>query len=207
MQVPDFKSRVVPVVSLDHVDQALPLAQALLAGGIDVIEITLRRSGGLPAIERLARDCPEIAVGAGTLLSVEDVAHARKAGAKFGLSPGFDPEVIEAAGWHALPFIPGVMTPTEAMQARSLGCTLLKLFPAEQAGGIGMLRALRGPLPALSFCPTGGIGPENLASYLAEPNVRMVGGSWLAPTRLIEAGDWGAITRLAAEAVRASASS
>jgi 2-dehydro-3-deoxyphosphogluconate aldolase/(4S)-4-hydroxy-2-oxoglutarate aldolase len=203
MQLPQFKSRVVPVVSLEHADHALPLAHALLEGGIDVIEITLRRPGGLPAIERLARDCPEIAVGAGTLLSADELARVHDAGARFGLSPGFDPEVIEAAGWHVLPFIPGVMTPTEAMQARSLGCTLLKLFPAEQAGGIGMLRALRGPLPDLSFCPTGGIGPDNLSRYLAEPNVRMVGGSWLTPASLIEAQDWEAIRRLAAEAVQA----
>jgi 2-dehydro-3-deoxyphosphogluconate aldolase/(4S)-4-hydroxy-2-oxoglutarate aldolase len=203
MQLPDFKSRVVPVVSLDRVDHALPLAHALLAGGIDVIEITLRRPGGLPAIERLARDCPEIRAGAGTLLSVEDVARAHAAGARFGLSPGLDPEVIEAARWHGMPFIPGVMTPTEAMQARALGCTLLKLFPAEQAGGVGMLRALRGPLPDLSFCPTGGIGPDNFSRYLAEPSVRMVGGSWLTPANLIEAGDWRAIEHLATQAMRA----
>ena len=203
MQLPEFKSRVVPVVSLDRVDHALPLAHALLEGGIDVIEITLRRPGGLPAIERLARDCPEIRVGAGTLVSVEDVARAHAAGARFGLSPGLDAEVIEAATWHGMPFIPGVMTPTEAMQARRLGCTLLKLFPAEQAGGIGMLRALRGPLPDLGFCPTGGVGPDNLVRYLAEPNVTMVGGSWLAPANLIEAEDWLAIRRLAAEAAGA----
>ena len=201
MQWPAFKSRIVPVVSLEHAHHALPLAHALLAGGIDVIEITLRRPGGLPAIERLARECPEMCVGAGTLLTVDDVSRAKAAGATFGLSPGFNPDVLEAAGWQDLPFIPGVMTPTEAMQARDLGYTLLKLFPAEQAGGVGMLRALRGPLPDLSFCPTGGIGPDNLSGSLAEPNVRMVGGSWLTPTSLIEAGDWAAITRLASGAI------
>ena len=200
MQLPIFRSRVVPVVSIESADEALPLAEALLEGGIDVIELTLSRPGGLPGIERLSRELPQICVGAGTLLSVEDMARARDAGARFGLSPGATPALFEAAHRTGLPFIPGVMTPSEAMQARAAGFGLLKLFPAAQAGGLGMLRAIRGPLPDLAFCPTGGIDASNLREFLAQSNVKCVGGSWITPATCVQSGDWPAITRLAREA-------
>ena len=200
MKLPVFRSRVVPVVSIDSVEQALPLAEALLEGGIDVIELTLRRPGGLPGIERLSRSLPQICVGAGTLLSAEDVSRARDAGARFGLSPGATPELFEAVHRVGLPFIPGVMTPGEAMQARAAGFLLLKLFPAAQAGGIRMLRAIRGPLPDLAFCPTGGVDAGNLREFLSESNVKFVGGSWVTPATCIQSGDWSTITRLAREA-------
>lgn len=200
MTLPAFRSRVVPVISFESADDALPVAEALLRGGIDVIEVTLRRPGGLPAIARLARDLPAICTGAGTLLGADDLRRARAAGAAFGLSPGSSEALLDAATDHRFPFIPGVMTPSEAMRARERGFMLLKLFPAAQAGGLAMLRALRGPLTDLQFCPTGGVSPDNLAAFLAEPNVRLVGGSWLAPSALIEARDWAGIERLATQA-------
>lgn len=200
MTLPAFRSRVVPVISFESADEALPVAEALLRGGIDVIEVTLRRPGGLPAIARLARDLPAIQTGAGTLLSADDLGRAREAGAAFGLSPGASETLLDAALGLRFPFIPGVMTPSEAMRARERGFVLQKLFPAAQAGGIAMLRALRGPLADLMFCPTGGVSPDNLAAFLAEPNVRLVGGSWLAPPALIAARDWVGIERRAAEA-------
>jgi 2-dehydro-3-deoxyphosphogluconate aldolase/(4S)-4-hydroxy-2-oxoglutarate aldolase len=206
MFLPAFRSRVVPVVSFESVDDALPVAEALLRGGIDVIEITLRRPGGLPAIARLRRELPEICVGAGTLLTADDLHRARDAGAAFGLSPGASEALLETAAEQHWLFVPGVMTPSEAMRAREHGFKLQKLFPAEQAGGIRMLRALRGPLADLQFCPTGGIGPDQLPAYLAEPNVRLVGGSWIAPAALISAGDWSGIERLAREATAIGAS-
>jgi 2-dehydro-3-deoxyphosphogluconate aldolase/(4S)-4-hydroxy-2-oxoglutarate aldolase len=198
--LPSFQSRVVPVVSIDSADQAEPLAEALLAGGIDVIEITLRRPGGLPGIAQLARRALPICVGAGTLLDADDVRRAVDAGARFGLSPGCTPALAEAALRAKLPFIPGVMTPSEVMAAQALGFKLMKLFPAAQAGGIAMLRALAGPLQDVRFIPTGGVRADTLAEWLREPNVERVGGTWIAPADLIACNDWNGITRLAREA-------
>jgi len=201
---PSFRSRVIPVVSIDSAAQAVPLAEALLAGGIDVIEITLRRPGGLPGIAELARRSLPICVGAGTLLDGDDVRRAVEAGARFGLSPGCTPALADAVLRARLPFVPGVMTPSEVMAARALGFQLMKLFPAAQAGGIAMLRAMAGPLQDVRFIPTGGVRADALAEWLREPNVERVGGTWIAPVDLIERADWTGIARLAREASAAA---
>ncbi|MFM7569207.1 MAG: bifunctional 4-hydroxy-2-oxoglutarate aldolase/2-dehydro-3-deoxy-phosphogluconate aldolase [Betaproteobacteria bacterium] len=201
---PSFRSRVIPVVSIDSAAQAVPLAEALLAGGIDVIEITLRRPGGLPGIAELARRSLPICVGAGTLLDGDDVRRAVDAGARFGLSPGCTPALADAVLRARLPFVPGIMTPSEVMAARALGFQLMKLFPAAQAGGIAMLRAMAGPLQDVRFIPTGGVRADALAEWLREPNVERVGGTWIAPVDLIERADWTGIARLAREASAAA---
>lgn len=201
---PSFRSRVIPVVSIDSAAQAVPLAEALLAGGIDVIEITLRRPGGLPGIAELARRSLPICVGAGTLLDGDDVRRAVDAGARFGLSPGCTPALADAVLRARLPFVPGVMTPSEVMAARALGFRLMKLFPAAQAGGIAMLRAMAGPLQDVRFIPTGGVRADALAEWLREPNVERVGGTWIAAVDLIERADWTGIARLAREASAAA---
>ena len=202
---PAFRSRVVPVIVITDVAQAVPMAHALLEGGIDVMEITLRHAAGLGAIEAVARAVPEMHVGAGTVTRAAEVQAVVDAGASFALSPGMTPAVCEAAIDAQLPFVPGVMTASEVMQARDLGFSLMKLFPAAQAGGVGMLKALAGPLGDVAFCPTGGVSLANMNDFLALPNVAMVGGSWLTPVAQVEAGDWAAITRLAQEATAQAA--
>lgn len=201
---PDFRSRIVPVIVISHVAQAVPLAHALLEGGVDVMEITLRHAAGLPAIEAVARAVPEMQVGAGTVTRAAEMPQVRDAGARFALSPGMTPTLVQAAIECRLPFVPGVMTPGEVMAARDGGFGLLKLFPAAQAGGLAMLKALAGPLGDMQFCPTGGVSLSNLADFLRLPNVAMVGGSWLAPLDLVEAGQWAEITRLARQASEAA---
>lgn len=199
-QRPMFTSRVVPVIVVTKAAQAVPLAEALLDGGIDAMEITLRHAAGLAAIEAVAKGVPAMQVGAGTVTVAGDMARVKEAGARFALSPGMTDVLVAEAMAHRLPFVPGVMTPGEVMRARDHGFKLVKLFPAAQAGGLGMLKALGGPLPDMQFCPTGGISLANLQDYLRLDNVAMVGGSWLTPLELVEAGDWAAITRLAREA-------
>jgi len=201
---PDFRSRVVPVIVITDVAQAVPLAHALLEGGIDVMEITLRHAAGLPAIAAVARAVPAMQVGAGTVTRAHEVAQARDAGARFALSPGLSDALAQAAIDCALPFIPGAMTPSEVMHARDLGFGLVKLFPAAQAGGVAMLKAMGGPLPDMQFCPTGGVSLANLREYLQQPNVAMVGGSWLTPSDALSQGRWQDITALAAQAVAAA---
>lgn len=196
-----FKSRVVPVIVITHPDQAVPMAHALLEGGIDVMEITLRHSAGLAAIEQVAKHVPQMHVGAGTVTRAEEMAHVQSAGASFALSPGMTHALVQAAQDCQLPFMPGVMTPGEVMTARDYGFSLVKLFPAAQAGGLAMLKALGGPLGDMRFCPTGGVSLANMSEFLKQPNVAMVGGSWLTPLNLVESGDWAEITRLAKEAV------
>jgi 2-dehydro-3-deoxyphosphogluconate aldolase/(4S)-4-hydroxy-2-oxoglutarate aldolase len=198
---PAFKSRVVPVIVLSDAAQAVPLAHALLAGGIDVMEITLRSDAALAAIAAVARAVPEMHVGAGTVTRVADVARVVNAGASFALSPGCTDALVQAVRDARLPFVPGVMTPGEVMRTRDMGFGLMKLFPAAQAGGLAMLKALGAPLPDVAFCPTGGVSPDNLAEFLALPNVAMAGGSWLTPADALAQGDWARITRLAAEAI------
>jgi len=198
--VPAFSSVIVPVVVLEQADDALPMAEALLEGGIDVIEVTLRRPGGLPGIAKIARQLPDICVGAGTLLSADDVKRAIDAGAGFGLSPGSSPTLVDAVLELGLPFIPGVATPSDIMQAHDAGFSLMKLFPAAQLGGIDMLKALQGPFANVRFCPTGGVNLANLSSYLALPNVAMVGGSWLTPASAVARRQWHEITALARQA-------
>lgn len=198
--LPSFKSRVVPVIALSDANQAVPLARALLAGGIDVIEITLRHPCALDAIKAVAAEVPEMTLGAGTLLQAADVDKVMRAGARFGLSPGHTPALLDAVLQAGLPFLPGVMTPGEVMAARDRGFKLLKLFPAAQAGGQKMLQALASPFSDVRFCPTGGVSEDNFTALLAERNVALVGGSWLAPLADIEAGRWGLITSLAQRA-------
>jgi 2-dehydro-3-deoxyphosphogluconate aldolase/(4S)-4-hydroxy-2-oxoglutarate aldolase len=200
LSLPRFKSRVVPVIVITDPQQSVPLAHALLEGGIDVMEITLRHRAGLPAIEAVAKHVPEMFVGAGTVTQPEEVAQVNDAGASFALSPGMTDALIDAARRAQMPFVPGVMTPGEVMRAREHGFDLLKLFPAAQAGGLGMLKALAGPLGDMKFCPTGGVSLTNMREFLSQPNVAMVGGSWLTPVELLESGQWTRITEMAREA-------
>lgn len=193
-------SPVIPVIAIDDPEHAVPLARALVAGGIRVLEVTLRTIHGLAAIRAIAQQVSDAIIGVGTLTLPEEFSAARDAGAVFGVSPGLTPALIAAARSSGLPLLPGVMTPSEVMIAREAGFRQLKLFPAVPAGGIGMLNALAGPLADVTFCPTGGIGPESAAQFLACRNVACVGGSWLTPKGAMEAGDWGRITALAKEA-------
>ena len=197
--LPAFQSRVVPVIALTDVAHAVPLAEALLAGGIDVMEITLRTPQGLACIEAVARSVPAMHLGAGTVTQAVDVQRVVDAGARFALSPGCTPALVDTVRAAQLPFVPGVMTP------RDHGFALMKLFPAAQAGGLAMLQALGGPLADVRFCPTGGISPDNLASFLRLKNVAMVGGSWLTPADALAAHDWARITALARAATQAAA--
>ena len=203
--LPGFRSRVVPVIVITEVAQAVPLAHALLEGGVDVMEITLRHHAGLPAIEAVARQVPQMLVGAGTVTRPHEMRAVQDAGARFALSPGMTESLVDAAHACQLPFMPGVMTPGEVMQARDWGFDLVKLFPAAQAGGLAMLKALAGPLGDMAFCPTGGVSSANLLEFLSLPNVPMVGGSWLTPSDLVARGDWTAITHLARDATQRAA--
>lgn len=195
-----WASPVIPVIAIDKLEHAVPLAKALVAGGIRVLEVTLRTPHGLPAIRAIAQEVPDAILGVGTLTQQEELVAAREAGAVFGVSPGLTPRLIEAAKSSGLPLLPGVMTPSEVMLAREAGFRQLKLFPAMQAGGVGMLNAIAGPLPDVLFCPTGGVSQGNARQFLACKNVACVGGSWLSPKELMEAGDWNQITSLAREA-------
>lgn len=195
---------VIPVIAIDDPDHAVPLARALVAGGIRVLEVTLRTEHGLGAIRAMSQVEGAI-VGVGTLTQPEEFAASRDAGAVFGVSPGLTQSLIDAAKSSGLPLLPGVMTPSEVMAAREQGFRQLKLFPAVPAGGVGMLNAIGGPLPDVTFCPTGGISIESAPKFLACKNVACVGGSWLTPKDAIAAGDWAHITELAkaAAALRA----
>jgi len=191
---------VIPVIVLDDAAQAVPLARALVDGGLRVLEITLRTPAAPQAIRAIAREVPDATVGAGTIVTVEDLNLARDAGAKFGVSPGAAPELLAAVRASGLPFLPGVMTPSEMMAAQAAGHVTLKFFPAAQAGGPEALKAASAPFPQLRFCPTGGITLATAPEYLDLPNVVCVGGTWLAPPALLRAGDWAGITRLAQQA-------
>ena len=191
---------VIPVMTIERERDAVPLARALGEGGLSVIEVALRTPAATAAIAAIARELPEIVVGAGTLQRAADVAAAVHAGARFLVSPGTTPELAAAALASDLPYLPGVATPSEIMAARSLGLCLMKLFPAEALGGTGFLRALAPVFPGVAFCPTGGIDERQVADYLALPNVPLVGGSWMAPKDAIAAGDWPRIRRLAERA-------
>ncbi len=193
-------SPVVPVAVLDKPEQAVPLARALLVGGIRVIEITLRSGAALEGIRRIAAEVPEMTVGAGTVLNSDDLRSVAQAGARFAISPGLTPALFAAAHDGPIPLIPGIATPSELMLAQERGFTELKFFPAEAAGGVRMLKALHGPFPKITFCPTGGVSEQNYQDYLALGNVACVGGSWLAPPELLEQSDWDSISRLAAAA-------
>ena len=191
---------VLPVMVIPSLDQALPLADALIAGGIRVLEITLRTDCALDAIKLIARERPEAVVGAGTVLTTKDAEKAAKAGAKFLVSPGLTKTL---AHQDALPLLPGVATSSEVMRALEWGFTHLKFFPAVPAGGVPYLKGIGGPLPQAKFCPTGGVSEKNAADFLALKNVLCVGGSWVAPEKAMAEGNWAEITRLSAEAVAA----
>ncbi|QJE97085.1 bifunctional 4-hydroxy-2-oxoglutarate aldolase/2-dehydro-3-deoxy-phosphogluconate aldolase [Luteolibacter luteus] len=199
--------RIVPVVVLDDAGSAEPLAEALLAGGLDIMEITFRTPAAEESIRRIAKTFPEILLGAGTLLDEDQVSRARDAGAVFGLAPGLNPKIVTKAREAGLQFSPGVMTPGEVEQALSLGCKLLKFFPAEVAGGTAMLKALAGPYAhtGVKFVPTGGITSALLEAYLRLPIVAAIGGSWMVEKSLVNEGQWSEITRLTREALAAAA--
>lgn len=193
---------IVPVISIDHADRAVPLARALREGGLPVAEITFRTSEGEAAISRIAKEMPDILVGAGTVLTTEQVDRAAAAGAKFIVSPGFNPEVVRHCLKIGLPVVPGVCTPGEMEQAIALGLKVVKFFPAEQSGGISFIKAVSAPYPMLRFIPTGGISAANLNDYLSFGKVLACGGSWMVKPELIARDNYTEITRLAAEAVQ-----
>ena len=199
--------RIVPVIVLDKVEDAEPLAEALLEGGLDIMEITFRTAAAQGSIEKIAARFPEILVGAGTLLDEDQVQRAKDAGAQFGLAPGLNPKIVAKAKEIGLQFSPGVMTPSDVEQALSLGCKLLKFFPAENAGGPTMLKALSGPYghTGVRFIPTGGITSAKLEGYLKLPIVAAIGGSWMVDKALVNEGKWTEIPRLTREALAAAA--
>lgn len=199
-----FQQHLVPVAVVDDPDHAVPLAEALLAGGLGVLEVTLRTPTAAACIGRIRQAQPAMCVGAGTVLDTDQVRQARDAGAQFGVAPGLNDTVVAAARAVGLPFVPGVMTPSDVERALTFGCKRLKFFPAEAAGGVPMLQALAGPYlqTGVKFIPLGGIGPANLADYLRLPLVAAVGGSWLVERKLIAERNWARITALTAEALR-----
>ncbi len=196
---------VIPVIVLSDIAHAVPLARALVAGGIRMLEVTLRTSIALQCIERIAKEVPEAVVGAGTVRSRQDAQAAARAGARFAVSPGFTPTVGGACKDAGLALLPGVATGSEIMQAVEAGYTQLKFFPAMQAGGPAMLKAWSGPFFDVQFCPTGGVNEANAKEFLALPNVVCVGGSWLMPADALAAGDWARITALASAAAQLKA--
>ena len=189
-------ARVVPVLTIERLEDAVPLAKALVAGGVRVLEVTLRTPVAIAAAKAIMAEVPDAIVGIGTILNADDLKRAEAVGAKFGISPGATPDLLKAVAASGLPFAPGIATASELMQALAHGFDLVKFFPAEQSGGIKALRALAGPFPDVRFCPTGGIGEANAATWLAEPNVVAVGGSWLCPAADIRAGNWNGITAI-----------
>ena len=193
---------VIPVIVLHQVEHAVPMARALVAGGIRMLEVTLRTPVALQCIEAIARDVPEAVIGAGTIRSASDAQASLLAGARFAVSPGYTHAVGKACHDLGLPLLPGVATGSEIMMAQEDGYTELKFFPAMQAGGLNMLKAWGGPFGDVRFCPTGGVSAANATEFLALPNVACVGGSWLVPGDALAQGDWARITRLAEEAAQ-----
>lgn len=191
---------VIPVLKIADPTHAVPLARALARGGLPMIEITLRTAGALEAIRRVAAEAKDVIVGAGTILDARQFEEAEKAGSKFIVSPGITRELLAAAKNGSVPLLPGAITPGEIMAAREAGLNFLKFFPAEQAGGAAFLKALASPIADVKFCPTGGISVRNAVDYLSLPNVACVGGSWIAPDDLVQAGRWDTIEMLAREA-------
>lgn len=191
---------VVPVVVLDDLAQAVPVARALVAGGLPVVELTLRTPVALDAIRAIADEVPEILVGAGTVLTPGQAKEAKDAGAQFLVSPGATPSLLAGMADTGLPFLPGTATVSEVLAVLESGLTEMKFFPAEASGGTAFLSSIASPVPAARFCPTGGITAASAAAYLALPNVGCVGGSWLTPKDALAAGDWARVERLAAEA-------
>jgi 2-dehydro-3-deoxyphosphogluconate aldolase/(4S)-4-hydroxy-2-oxoglutarate aldolase len=197
---------VIPVIVLNRVEDAVPMARALVAGGVRVLEVTLRTPIALRCMEAIARDVPEAVLGAGTIRSVADAKAAKDVGCVFGVSPGYTSQLGNACRELELPLLPGTATGSEVMQATADGYSFLKFFPAMQAGGIPMLKALAGPFTDVVFCPTGGITAESAPQFLALPNVKVCGGSWLTPADAVAAKDWARITQLARAASALSGS-
>ncbi|MBE1287271.1 MAG: bifunctional 4-hydroxy-2-oxoglutarate aldolase/2-dehydro-3-deoxy-phosphogluconate aldolase [Alteromonadaceae bacterium] len=194
-------SPVVPVLVIKKLEHAVPLAKALIAGGINILEVTLRTPVALGAIELIAKELPDAMIGAGTVTNAEQLQQVIDAGAKFAISPGMTAELLAAGQAGPIALIPGISSTSDLMRARDAGYTHLKFFPAEAVGGVKAIKSIAGPFPDMVFCPTGGISLSNYHDYLALPNIHCVGGSWLAPDALMDAGDWDAITQLAKEAV------
>lgn len=195
-------ARVVPVVVIDNIKDAVPLAKTLLESGLDSIEVTLRTDAGLAAIEHIASEVPGMVVGAGSVRRAAQVAEVQSAGAAFAVSPGSSDALLNAVADASLPFVPGAVTASEMLKLLDCGYTLQKFFPAEIAGGAAFLKAVGAPIPEVRFMPTGGINPANANDYLALPNVACIGGSWIAPTTLLRDGEFDAIAELAADAAR-----
>ena len=191
---------VIPVIVIHRLEDAVPLAQALVDGGVRVLEVTLRTPIALQCMEAIARQVPGALLGAGTVRSIADAQAAKDAGCTFAVSPGYTSQIGQACRDIGLPLLPGTATGSEVMQANADGYFFLKFFPAMQAGGLAMLKALAGPFTDVVFCPTGGITLESAPQFLALPNVKVVGGSWLTPADAVTAKDWSRITRLAREA-------
>jgi len=200
--------RIVPVIVLDHEEQAEPLAETLLRAGLDIMEITFRTAAAAASIRRITKRFPEILVGAGTVLGLDQLKRAADSGATFALAPGLNETVVKAAEAHGILMLPGVMTPSEVEKALSLNCTILKFFPAEAAGGVTMLKALEGPYShtGVKFLPTGGIGLNNMRSYLERPSVAAIGGSWIVEKKMIADKDWATIEKLTREALAIASS-
>lgn len=188
---------IMPVIVIHNLNHAVPLAKALMAGGIHCLEVTLRTPLGLAAIEQIAEACPTAIVGAGTVTTAEQMKQVKAAGAKFAISPGISHELCQSAGELELPYAPGVMTPSDIILGLKHNITLFKLFPADLAGGPRMIKALSGPFPNIQFCPTGGVSEKNAKDYFALDNVVAVGGSWVCPKDLVDAENWTAIEALA----------
>ncbi|GAA7692592.1 bifunctional 4-hydroxy-2-oxoglutarate aldolase/2-dehydro-3-deoxy-phosphogluconate aldolase [Helicobacter pylori] len=194
-------SPIVPVVVIENIKDAVPLAQSLIEGGIPIIEVTLRSSCALEAIELIAKNVPKMCVGAGTILNPAQLEQAQNRGAEFLISPGLTIKLLEHAKKKDMPLIPGVSSSSEVMQALELGYSALKFFPAEYCGGVKLLNAFNGPFKGVKFCPTGGISADNMRSYLDLENVLCVGGSWLTPKDLIQNKEWDKITEICKRAL------
>lgn len=192
---------VVPVLVINDVEKAVPLAKALMEGGIKVLEVTLRTPAAIDVIKRIADEVPDSLIGAGTVTNAQQLKAVVEAGAKFAISPGMTADLLKAGMDAEIPLIPGISSTSDLMKGKDAGYTHMKFFPAEASGGVKAIKSISGPFPDVTFCPTGGIGPNNYNDYLALNNVKCVGGSWLAPDDAIESGDWARITQLAKEAV------
>ncbi len=194
-------SPVIPVMVINKLEHAVPLATALVEGGLKVLEITLRTPVALEAIKKIKTEVPGAIVGAGTVINLETLEKTIEAGSEFIVSPGVTDSLIDAALKSGIPILPGIVTPSEVMNLLEKGITEMKFFPAEAAGGIPMVKSIGGPLPQVTFCPTGGVNPKNAGEYLALKNVACVGGSWMAPADLVDAEDWDEIKRRTVEAI------
>ncbi|WP_414827674.1 bifunctional 4-hydroxy-2-oxoglutarate aldolase/2-dehydro-3-deoxy-phosphogluconate aldolase [Alteromonas sp. H39] len=192
---------VVPVLVINDVEKAVPLAKALMAGGIKVLEVTLRTPVAIDVISKIAKEVPDALIGAGTVTNAQQLKAVTEAGAKFAISPGMTADLLKAGMDGDIPLIPGISSTSDLMKGKDAGYTHMKFFPAEASGGVKAIKSISGPFPDVTFCPTGGIGPANYKEYLALPNVKCVGGSWVAPDDAINEGDWDRITQLAKDAV------